>query len=310
MPKTKKSTETKPEAARTEETPTPTPAVSLGGTPVVTLPRFNPHTRPAVTEHVSTTPIRQSYESIQQEAQGPGVAEWRAADEARAKLTELYRSLQEDARYAEAYKSETAWREYEKVRAQVVQLAPTAREKMLKSADNLERLSIPNPEGESLITKDVDKLLLTDHAYNRLVGLLDRAEKQAGKGPFRRDPHDILKAEYERGFDEGGPGGGATVRAIVGIARDFGFDLDKIVEGRRKDYHYESLEDAARARMRSQLVGRSVPQPPFEHPDQLAAKRTGAGSVGTYGGGQRAFVPGKGTSNKLFQKKPRGSHWK
>jgi hypothetical protein len=54
----------------------------------------------------------------------------------------------------------------------------------------LERLSIPVPEGEGLITKDVNKLLLSGHERNRIEGLLDRAEKQAEKGPFKRDPYD------------------------------------------------------------------------------------------------------------------------
>ncbi len=45
----KKSTETKPEAARTEETPTQQPADSLESAPVVALPKFNPYHRSAAT---------------------------------------------------------------------------------------------------------------------------------------------------------------------------------------------------------------------------------------------------------------------
>ena len=61
----KKSTETKPEAARTGETPTQGPADSLEGTPVVVLPKFNPYHRPAATREPEPTPIRQSYEYMQ-----------------------------------------------------------------------------------------------------------------------------------------------------------------------------------------------------------------------------------------------------
>jgi hypothetical protein len=308
----KKSTETKPEAApaKLEETPTSqAPAGSLGGTPVVPMPKYNPYARVHTTTQepgaAVGTPIRQSYEDVQQEAKGPGADEWREVDKARAKLSELYRNLQEDERFAEQYKSEQAWREYEKVRAQVEQLAPEAREKMLKSADGLERLSIPMPEGEGLLTKDTDKLLLTAHERSRIEGLLNRAEKLADKGPSKRGPHDLLEVEYERGIDEGGPGGGATVRAIVGLARDYGLDLDKIVDGRRKHYHYESLEDAGRARMRANMVGRSVPEPPFPHPRYSQPK-----DVGTYGRKQKAFIPNDRTAPAKRSQGRRRPSWK
>jgi hypothetical protein len=276
---------------------------NLLNAPVVTLPKFNPHARPVATEQVSTTPIRQSYEEIQQEAKGPGSDEWRAADKARAKLTELYRDLQEDERFATEYKSQRAWEEYEKAREQIEQLAPTAREKMRKSADSLERLSIPTPEHESLITQDTNKLLLTAHERNRLEGLLDRAEKQAErtKGQFKRDPQAILKAEYERGLSEGGPGGGATVRAVYQLARDRGLDIHAIVDEHRRPSHHGALEDAERARMRANLVGRSVPEPPFAHPLQGSRSK----DVGTYGAGGRMFV-GRGPVG-VAQRKPGAS---
>jgi hypothetical protein len=76
------------------------------------------------------------------------------------------------------------------------------------------------------------------------------------------------------------------VRAVVGLVRDFGFDLDKIVEGRRKDYHHESLENAERARMRANMVGRSVPEPPFPWP----GSRKPPGEIGTYRVGLNPFV--------------------
>ena len=308
MPKTKKGTETKPEAGRTEEAPTPTPAASLGGTPVVTMPKYNPYHRPAAMQETDTTPIRQTYEDIQREAEGPGTGEWRAADKARAQLSEFYRNLQEDERYSQEYKSQTAWAKYEETRAKVEQLAPEAREKMLRSAETLERLSIPVPEQQGLLTKDTDRLLLTAHERSRLEGLVNRAEKQ-GSGPFKVKPVDLLRAEYERGLAEGGPGGGATVRAVVQLARDYGLDINAIVDGRRKPHHRESLADAEQARRHAQMVGRSVPQPPFPHPRHSQSK-----DVGTYGSRRRAFTGRDTAPTGEAQRKPgasrRRSHWK
>jgi hypothetical protein len=90
---------------------------------------------------------------------------------------------------------------------------------------------------------------------------------------------DILKAEYARGLDEGGPGGGATVRAIYQLCRDYGYDLYRVVDGRRRDVHHGALEDAGKARMRVLMVSGSVPKPPFERPGAGKTRR----EVGTYG---------------------------
>src|SRR5215211_7927536 len=299
MPKKTAKTETKTEAS---EATSPASLVAAGSgfetTAVVGLPKFNPHARPAsgATEQVSTTPIRQSYEQVQRDARGPGVDEWREVDKLRANLSATYQSLKEDERYAEEYKSECAWAEYEKTKAHVEELAPAAREKMLRSAESLERLSIPVPEHQGLVTKDTDKLLLTAHERSRLEGLINRAEKQA-KGPFKTKPVDILAREYERGLNEGGPGGGATVRATIQLARDYGFYINAIVDKHRKPHHHGALEDAQAAKMRVQMVGRSVPQPPFKPGEAGDGNR----STGTYASGAKALsIPReKGT---LFKK--------
>jgi hypothetical protein len=210
-----------------------------------------------------TEAVNPTYESIQQDAKGPGVEEWRRADKLRANLSATYQSLKDDERYTEQHKAETAWAKYEEVRAQVEELAPEARKKMLKSAEGLERMSIPTPEHEGLYTSDTNKLLLTAHERSRLEALINRAEKSAS-GPFKANPLDILKAAYEQGLDQGGPGGGATVRAVYGLARDWGLDINQIVDARRKPHHHGALEDAQTARMRAGMVGRTVPQPPFK----------------------------------------------
>jgi hypothetical protein len=275
---------------------------NLLNAPVVTLPRLDPHDRPASTREPDSTPIRQSYEDVQREARGPGADEWRQVDEARRQLGELYRTLQEDERYSEEHKALSAWRRYEEVRAKVEALSASAREKMRRSADTLERLSIPHPEGESLSTQNTDKLLLTAHERSRLEGMLNRAESQT-KGPFRRDPVDILKAEYERGLDEGGPGGGATVRAVHQLCRDYGYDINRIVDGRRRDVHHGALEDAGKARMRALMVSRSVPKPPFQRPGTTSRNQKG---TGTYGAGGRMFAEG---SKTVYGQKRRRRAW-
>jgi hypothetical protein len=213
------------------------------------------------------------------------VEEWRQADQARSDLSTLYTSLRDDPRYSEEYRAETAWAKYDETRARVEQLAPEARQKMLKSAESLERLSIPTPEGEALVTKDTNKLLLTAHERSRLEGLIARSEKAADKGPFKANPVDILKTAYEQGLNEGGPSGGATVRAVIQLARDYDVDVDGIVDEHRKPHHHGALADAQAAWMRAQMVGRSVPEPPFK-------RERGSTPTGTYGGGQsKAFIP-------------------
>ena len=251
-----------------------------------------------------TEAITPTYDSIQQEARGPGVEEWRRVDKARSDLTELYRNLSEDERYAPEYKAETAWAKYEETKAQVETLAPEARSKMLRSADSLERMSIPTPEGEGIYTKDISKLTLTAHERGRIEGLLNRAEKAADKGPFKVRPQELLKGEYARGLDEGGPGGGATVRAVYELARDWGLDIDAIVDEHRKPRHHGALEDAQTTRMRAEMIGRAVPEPPFKKAGGLLSG-SARKSVGTHSGAPRAFVP----QNKQILPKRSNRHW-
>jgi hypothetical protein len=235
-----------------------------------------------------TEAINPSYESVQREAKGPGVEEWRRTDKLRADLSATYQSLKEDERYAPEYKSETAWAKYDETKAQVEQLAPEARQKMIRSAEGLERMSIPTPEGEGLITKDTDKLLLTAHERSRIEGLLSRAKEVGGPSGFAQKPHAILSREYERGLNEGGPGGGATVRAVYGLARDWGLDINTVVDEHRKAHHHGALEDAQATRMRAELIGRSVPEPPFGRVRGGAPRRA---NVGTRSGTPKAFMP-------------------
>jgi hypothetical protein len=298
------------ESEATSGQPSSSTGASLLDAPVITMPKFAPHagsgaSASEATEQASTTPILQSYEDIQREASGPGVEEWRRVDRLRAELTSLYNNLRDDNRYAESYKSERAWARYAEVKEQIEQLAPTAREKMARSAEGLERLSIPTPEGEALVTKDTNKLLLSAHERTRLEALLTRAEKQGEQtgGTFKRNPHDILKDEYSRALAEGGPSGGATVRAIVGIARDWGLDLDSVIDEHRRESHHSALESAQRRLIQSEMVGRSVPQPPFPHPSLGGA--SGRGGDFHTGRGASAFVNSRGVPQPV-RREPSG----
>jgi hypothetical protein len=273
--------EAKPETPMAEAAPSHAGHHVVGG-----LPKFNFNAPPITTggQRMTDIPLRQSYDDVQREAKGPGVEEWRKADRARDDLSATYQSLRDDPRYTEEHKAETAWAKYEETRAQVEQLAPEARQKMLKSAESLERLSIPTPEGEGLITKDTNKLLLTAHERSRIEGLVARSEKAADKGPFKANPADILAKEYARGLSEGGPSGGATVRAVYELARDWDLDINAIVDKHRKPHHHGALEDAQAAWMRAQMVGRSLPEPPFK-------RGGGSTPTGTYGSAQKLFIP-------------------
>jgi hypothetical protein len=207
--------------------------------------------------------------------------------------------LREDTRYTEEHKPERAWAKYEEVRAEIEQLAPEAHKKMLRSAEGLERMSIPTPEGEGLITQDTNKPLLTAHERSRIEGLLSRAKEAAGPSGFQEKPVSILSREYERGLNEGGPSGGATVRAVYGLARDLGIDIDSIVDKHRKAHHHGARSDAQDARMRANMVGRSVPEPPFKRGAGLTAS-------GIYTSGRKAFIP----QERPMHLKKRKPYWR
>jgi hypothetical protein len=278
------------EAQATQEVATP----PQGAVPVNALPRFNPYAPPLVSEQEAQSAQEylprdptQSYEAIQAEARGPGVEEWRQADKARAELSEYYRDLADDERYSPEYKSQAAWEKYEETRARIASLAPEARKQMLNSAESLERMSIPHPDGEALSTSDTDKLLLTAHERTRIEGVIKRYQEMGERGPFPpKSAQDVVKEAYEAGLAEGGPAGGATVRAAVGLARDHGLDIDSIVDEHRKASHRGALNDAYAARRRADLISRVVPQPPFKQASRGANR---AGAVMTTSSGRPIF---------------------
>ena len=255
-----------------------------------------------------TEAINPNYEDIQSQAKGPGTEVWKNADRARAGLREYYAHLGADPRLSDLARSEQAWQRYEAVKAQVEADSAKAKELSERSARTAERQSIPMPEGESVITSDKDKLLLTQGEHYRINRLIDRKSSRATKAtPFKLA--NLLKAEYARGVEVGGVQGGAICRAVVEVARDAGEDIHRIVDAHRRDSHRRALEDAQSAEMRLQLIGKSVSQPPFPRPEELQGGEKG---VGTYRGKQKALMPNTNTRaglTKLFQGNRR-PHWR
>jgi hypothetical protein len=250
--------------------------------------------------------VKPIYEEIQSQAKGPGVEEWKRADKARGSLPEFYRQLEADPRFSDLARAERAWERYEAVRAEVEQSAPEAQAKMARSAETAVRQSIPMPESEALATTNTEKLLLTQGEQGRIYRQLDRLE--SARGPLKRTPNQVLKEEYARGLQIGGPQGGAIARAVCEIARDTGVDIESIVDEHRGECHRRALEDAQNTQMRMQLVGKSVSKPPFPYPDVL---HQGGRNIGTYRDRSKAFVPeGRVALTEKFREGKRRPLWR
>ena len=219
--------------------------------------------------------MSETYEDIQSRAKGQGVEEWKSLDKARANLPAYYRELQDDPRITDLTRSERAWERYEAVKVQVAAESAKAKELSERSAKTAERQSLPMPEAESVVTSDKDKLLLTQGEHNRINRRIDRASSRATKAtPFNLSK--LLKEEFARGLEIGGAKGGAVCRAVVEIAQDAGEDIHHIVDEHRKPYQRQTLVDAQDARMRQQLIGKTVTQPPVSSARGATAGRQGS----------------------------------
>jgi hypothetical protein len=231
--------------------------------------------------------MTETYEQLRDSATGEAGAAWKAADRGEANLRTLYRDLKEDPRYTNEHKAEQAWQRYEAAKEKIIADKEKAREGLQKQVRSGERFSIPMPEGEHLITTDTAELLASQNEASRLVRKLDRLA-DAGAGPFKRNPNEVLKQEYERGLQIGGVQGGAICRGVLEAADELGLDKDEVVDGFRRQSHRNALEDAQRAALLSQHIGKQVPEPPFPNPRLQRVKATSR--VGTFGGGQKAFL--------------------
>ena len=216
--------------------------------------------------------MTETYEQLRDSATGEAGGAWKAADREEANLRSLYRTLKEDPRYTEEHKAEKAWAAFEAAKEKIAASKTKARESLEKQARSGERFSIPMPEGESLITTDTAKLLASQNEASRIVRKLERVESSS-TGPFKRNPAEALKSEYERGLQIGGVQGGAICRGVLEAADELGLDKNQVVDGFRKQSHRNALEDAERASMLTQLIGSQIPQPPFGRPSRPRERR-------------------------------------
>ena len=232
--------------------------------------------------------MTETYEQLRDSATGESGAAWKAADREKAHLRALYRDLKEDPRYTPEHKAERAWAAYEAAKEKIVEGKAKARERLERQVRSAGRFSIPMPEGEGLTTNDASKLLASQNEASRIVRKLERLE-HGSKEPFKRNPADVLKSEYERGLQIGGVQGGAICRGVLEAADELGVDKDQVVDDFRRQSYRNALLNAERSSLLTQYMSKRVPEPPFPNPRLQRVKASGR--VGNYGGGQKAFVP-------------------
>jgi hypothetical protein len=234
----------------------------------------------------------------------------REAQAARRDLIRQYESLDSDERYTDEHRATAAWQAYDESKPLIEQKAKSAREKLLESADRHELSSLPFPGGQSLRTDDVQLLALSQGERSRIVERLGYEPpniarmKAAGKNvPASAEarPANVLREEYARGLDIGGPQGGAICRAVIGLAEDRGMNVDDIVDEHRREWQRDYLQNAQEARIQARSVYSRVPLPNYSRPGGAKSpEEARAGKKRTPFG-----VPKEASSGPLFQKKGR-----
>jgi hypothetical protein len=239
----------------------------------------------------------------------------REAQAARRDLIRQYESLDSDERYTDEHRASRAWEAYDKAKGTIESKASAAREKLLESAEDLERSSIPFPGGQSLRTDDVQLLALSQGERSRIVERLSYEHpsiarmKAAGKNvPTSSEvrPASVLREEYARGLDIGGPQGGAICRAVIGLAEDRGMNVDDIVDEHRREWQRDYLQNAQQARIQARSVYSRVPLPSTPRPG-------GAKSLEESRAGKRRTPFGaikKASSGPTFPKRKKRPSWK
>jgi hypothetical protein len=212
--------------------------------------------------------MTETYEQLRDAAGGDAGQAWRSADREESNLRALYRSLKEDPRFSEEHKAQKAWESYEVARERIVAGREKARKPLKKQAQTAERLSIPLPDGEELITTDTSKLLAAQNEAARIIRKLERASLASpARGPFRPTPVEVLKEEYARGLEVGGMEGGVICRGVLMAADELGADASAVVDEFRKQRHRKSLESAHHAQRLAGLIGTRIDaEPPFPRP--------------------------------------------
>src|SRR5215216_1161527 len=234
----------------------------------------------------------------------------REAQAARRDLIRQYESLDSDERYTDEHRATAAWQAYDESKSLIEQKAKSAREKLLESADRHELSSLPFPGGQSLRTDDVQLLALSQGERSRIVERLGYEPpniarmKAAGKNvPASAEarPANVLREEFARGLDIGGPQGGAICRAVIGLAEDRGMNVDDIVDEHRRQWQRDYLQSAQDARIQARSVYSRVPLPNYSRPGGAKSpEEARAGKKRTPFG-----VPKEASSGPLFQKKGR-----
>src|SRR5829696_5751676 len=238
----------------------------------------------------------------------------REAQAARHDLIRQYESLDSDERYTDEHRASRAWQAYDESKPLIEQKAKSAREKLLKSADEYELSSIPFPGGQSLRTNSVELLSLTQGERARIVERLGYEPpniarmKAAGKNvPASAEarPANVLREEYARGLDIGGVQGGAICRAVISLAEDRGMSVDDIVDEHRRDWQRQRLQSAQDARIQARSVYSRVPLPSYKRPG-------GAKSPEEARAGKRRtpFGMPKKASSAIQKKGRRKPNWK
>jgi hypothetical protein len=248
--------------------------------------------------------MSETYEQLRDAVSGEAGQAWRHADREEGNLRALYRSLKEDPRFTEEHKAEKAWESYETAKEKIAAGRQKARESLRKQAQTGERLSIPLPDGEALITADTSKLLASQNEAARIIRKLDRGFARHSRGPFEPNRAEALREEYARGLEIGGMQGGVICRGVLAAADELGVDTSAVVDAFRKQRHHESLERARHAERVADLIGTRIKvEPPFPRPGSAQVARAGAASpvrllVPRSQGQQTVGGPGHGGAKK------------
>jgi hypothetical protein len=205
-----------------------------------------------------------TYEDIRDSVPGDAGAAWRIADNELTALRTKYKKLQEDGRYSEEHKAEQAWSAYERAQEKVTAHRAEARERLEGEARMAEHRSLPRPVGESLVATKDEHLLVAEMAAARLERRVERLVNV--DGPFRGSPNEVLRAEYRKGLERGGPEGRALCKAVLMTAEDRGIAHEDLLGPLRSDEHLESLDEARQFRQMAQMIGNDIPKPPFSRP--------------------------------------------
>jgi hypothetical protein len=226
------------------------------------LPKFNFNAPPTPTgeQRMTDTPLRPSYDDVQREARGPGVAEWRKADKARDDLSATYQSLRDDPRYTEEHKASQMWAAYESESERIQAAGEKARELLEREAKGHEMMAMPRPKGENIFSLSTEKLLAAQNEAARIVRTMER--RQSAPGPFKPNTASVLKEEYARGIDTGGAEGTAICKGALMAADELGISAEEFLNDLRTPEQMEALDKAERCRRMAFSIPNNVPRPP------------------------------------------------